>query len=136
MSSNQQPGYREYLGSPLWHAIRRRILKRDHHRCFRCGDFGREVHHRNYWKKTLDGKDDTALVTLCDDCHEYISIGPDGERRTPQETERLLQQRCWELRSKPHPAAIARTPTVPFRYRFVFCGLCRKRAPCVHHPTA
>ena len=56
---------------PRWEPCRRKALKRDGHRCVRCGRPGRlEVHH----KKTVKAVPKLAFVlanleTLCRPCH-------------------------------------------------------------------
>jgi hypothetical protein len=61
-----------YLKSKLWRRIKRRILKRDNHICFRCKGEAKEVHHKSYLPSVLRGERDDQLVSLCRGCHEYI----------------------------------------------------------------
>ena len=82
--------YREYLASPLWRRIRRRILKRDGKTCQRCGGSGSEVHHRSYDDDVLDGRNDEQLATVCDGCHNVITFDDAGKRRTPAEADAVL----------------------------------------------
>ena len=87
--------YEEYLASELWKEIRARILKRDFNLCKRCGDLASQVHHRDYKKKTLAGKNDSALWSLCGGCHRFISRNRKGRARSQKQTERLLWIRPW-----------------------------------------
>lgn len=87
--------YAKYLTSSLWQEIRARVLKRDLNLCKRCGDLAEQVHHRNYKKKTMAGKDLKSLWSLCAPCHCFISRDRKGRRRSAKETERLLHIRPW-----------------------------------------
>jgi len=80
--------YEMYLESHTWITIRRRILKRDHGKCQRCGGRASQVHHRNYSLDTLCGDNDAGLVSLCGYCH--LDIEFDGDRkRAGSEVQRL-----------------------------------------------
>ena len=62
--------YARMLNDPRWARKRGHILARDNYTCRECGGTHRlEVHHKWY-----DGKPwevpDSALITLCDICHE------------------------------------------------------------------
>jgi hypothetical protein len=84
--------YRDYLASPLWRRIRRRVLKRDGKRCARCGGEAVVVHHRSYAPRVLDGLADEWLASLCEGCHHIVEFDDFGRRRTDQERERCLLQ--------------------------------------------
>jgi len=67
--------YRELLRRPEWQCKRQVILDRDGHRCIQCGraDGVLDVHHCRY----IDGRlpwdyTDSALVTLCRQCHQSV----------------------------------------------------------------
>lgn len=75
--------YNELLTDPRWLDKRESILTRDNHQCVSCAHKGEEVNqlgqylhvHHLFYKKGLlpwDYKDD-ELITLCDNCHEYIT---------------------------------------------------------------
>lgn len=73
--------YRQRLRDPRWQRKRLEILQRDGWRCRHCGATTRElqVHHVRY----VRGKQpweypESALVTLCRDCHRAITQG--GQR--------------------------------------------------------
>ena len=62
--------YQKMLNDPRWVRKRGRILARDNYTCQECGGTHRlQVHHKYY-----DGRPwevpDSALITLCDICHE------------------------------------------------------------------
>ena len=69
--------YRTYLKSSEWRLLRKQALKRDSHRCVRCGYIGYlQVHHTNYhgiyenMNFTVD-----QLESVCDLCHTDIHSG-------------------------------------------------------------
>ena len=68
--------YREYLKSDEWYELRKLVIKRDSHRCTRCGYIGNlQVHHTNYsgietMSFTID-----QLETVCTICHANIHTG-------------------------------------------------------------
>lgn len=63
--------YNEYMQSDAWEKLRKRVFKRDGHKCKLCG--GAEVlqcHHLTY--KRFGKEKLSDLMTLCKDCHELI----------------------------------------------------------------
>lgn len=73
--------YQELLERPEWKEKRERILKRDDHRCQRCGATDNlQVHHFNYDAPTPWDVPDQYLMTLCKDCHKDYHIIPVGLR--------------------------------------------------------
>lgn len=69
--------YRRYLKSPEWRMLRKIVLKRDNHRCVRCGYIGNlQVHHINYvgiyenFNFSVD-----QLENICYDCHNDVHKG-------------------------------------------------------------
>lgn len=80
--------YKEYLNSKLWLSIKSIIYQRDHAKCrslsckksslltFSGAKFGgvKQVHHFDYTIKTLLGLSTKKLITLCETCHEKISL--------------------------------------------------------------
>jgi 5-methylcytosine-specific restriction endonuclease McrA len=84
--------YKHYLRSPLWlEEIRPRVLQRDNHICYRCGETAKEVHHRHYTEKAMKGEDDPLLVSLCARCHNTVEFGSKGRRRSHEEKLRVLE---------------------------------------------
>jgi hypothetical protein len=89
----QSADYADYLKSPLWRKIKRRVLKRDGNSCRRCGAKAKRVHHRSYDDEVLAGNDDEQLSSICEGCHNFIHFGDNGNKRLPEETDRLLMTR-------------------------------------------
>jgi 5-methylcytosine-specific restriction endonuclease McrA len=86
----QAADYADYLKSPLWRTIRRRVLKRDGNVCRRCGGKATRVHHRSYADEVMAGNDDRQLASICEGCHNVIHFDDNGQKCSPEETERLL----------------------------------------------
>jgi hypothetical protein len=61
--------YKDYWASPLWKAIRDRIVKRDQEKCQACGGRGTQVHHLRYDRDVMFGWNDSKLELLCGYCH-------------------------------------------------------------------
>jgi len=65
----------EYYLSNIWQGVRRRVLKRDGHKCRKCGKrYGLQIHHLTYDRLYHEHDDD--LITLCITCHKQA----DNER--------------------------------------------------------
>ena len=63
--------YADYLRSPVWAAIRGRILARARHRCQACNSpHALEVHHRKYG--VWGAEDERDLIILCKMCHQIF----------------------------------------------------------------
>jgi hypothetical protein len=66
--------YAKYLNSDAWLKDKRpKILKRDKHRCTKCGSYGSlksplQVHHKSY--KRVGFESEENLTTLCRACHQ------------------------------------------------------------------
>ena len=93
MDKVQAADYADYLKSPLWQKIKRRVLKRDGKTCRRCGGKATRVHHRSYTDKVLAGNDDEQLASICEGCHNFIHFDDNGYKRSPEETDRFLMTR-------------------------------------------
>lgn len=85
--------HRVYLSSKLWGKIKRRVLKRDNKTCIFCEGKATIVHHRSYDREVLQGNADHMLASLCMACHNYIHIDDTGNRRSMEETDRILLQK-------------------------------------------
>jgi hypothetical protein len=84
-------GYDEYLASPLWKAIRARVLKSAAYKCACCPSRATEVHHRDYRPRVLRGEDDSPLVALCRNCHHEVDKDSNDKARSMwQEKEAIL----------------------------------------------
>lgn len=61
-----------------WRKLRRSVLERDHHTCYRCEKVSKNgkglgVHH--IIPRDDEGSDDMDnLITLCHPCHDYVEI--------------------------------------------------------------
>ena len=85
--------YQDYLNSPMWAEIRKRVWNRDNGTCVACDAPGHCVHHRSYKERVLRGEWDSDLITLCDACHKYIEFESDGSKipsSCPKRKEQLL----------------------------------------------
>ncbi len=74
MPRDYKSEYAEKLKDPRWQKRRLQILERDKWSCQECGTDSKtlHVHHRFYDRgKEPWESPDHALVTLCEDCHEY-----------------------------------------------------------------
>lgn len=65
--------YSDKLKDPRWQKKRLEIMQRDEFTCMICGDEETTLNvHHLYYEKDKNPWDypDTALITLCEDCHE------------------------------------------------------------------
>lgn len=79
--------YNDYMASPLWKAIRERVLQRDKGLCVGCGHRASQVHHRNYSQSVMSGRNIKPLASLCRQCHDTIHSNEDGTRCSLHQTE-------------------------------------------------
>lgn len=94
--------YEDYLASPLWKSIRKRVMKAAKGRCHICGDPANNVHHTSYKQKILEGKTLAGLVPLCRTCHEIGEFDTSGKKQTlKQANARLKLCRGWDHDSRP-----------------------------------
>lgn len=73
--------YREYLASPLWADIKRRVYREQGDACWLCGGQATQLHHNRYHRKDLLGKRTRFIKPICRPCHESIEFRPDGKKR-------------------------------------------------------
>lgn len=69
--------YSDLLRDPRWQRMRLEVFSRDQWKCKSCGAAHRElqVHHKRYERGKPPWEiSPTALVTLCDECHEKITL--------------------------------------------------------------
>lgn len=90
--------YREYLASPLWAKIRRRVFGRDEGKCRLCGKRGEQVHHQSYDARTLKGKILKRLLLLCKACHEAVEVDGLGRKRSAREAVAEAKARVRKVR--------------------------------------
>jgi hypothetical protein len=86
------PTYAVYLASPLWRAIRGRILFRGV-KCYCCGKKPNQVHHRKYTIENLAGKSMKHMVPICRKCHEGIEFNNRGGKRNHGHVDAHLDRR-------------------------------------------
>jgi len=73
--------YDQYRCSPLWRTIRCEVLKRDGHKCRKCGTAtADQVHHAAYTTAVLLGRDTDRLFSVCRSCHREIEFDGDVKR--------------------------------------------------------
>lgn len=93
--------YSEKLRDPRWQKMRLKIMERDGFQCQHCGskEGTLNVHHRFYRKGASPWDyEDSALVTLCEDCHtmaekerDYIQQSCAGPSSKQQFIARILK---------------------------------------------
>lgn len=67
-----QNAYSKYREGETWKVQRQRVLEAAGGKCQACDCKATEVHHRDYRPRVIAGEDDTPLVALCRECHDYI----------------------------------------------------------------
>lgn len=72
--------YKEYLASPLWKEIRKKVYKAKGCNCYLCGAQATELHHNRYHMNDLLGKKLKFINPICRDCHEKIEFDEDGTK--------------------------------------------------------
>ena len=79
--------YAEYLDSPLWAQIRRRVLRRDRYRCQlgTCLAKTGTVHHVDYTPENLSGNRLWLMHAICEPCHERIEHDDAGAKIGPRD---------------------------------------------------
>lgn len=85
--------YKEYLLSPEWKKIRKRILKRANYKCEICKVArAYQVHHKTY--KRIFKERDTDLIAICGTCHQdkhKLLTDEEVERRVYE----LIKEEYW-----------------------------------------
>lgn len=71
--------YSEYLQSPLWQAIRSRVLKSSP-LCLKCEHKAEQVHHATYTKDNLSGETTVGLFSICSACHKWAEFDEAGNK--------------------------------------------------------
>jgi 5-methylcytosine-specific restriction endonuclease McrA len=68
MAGPEPPNYREYLASPAWQSLRRRVYLRSGGMCEGCGARPmQDVHHKTY--ENFGREFLWEIVGLCSECH-------------------------------------------------------------------
>lgn len=91
--------YRSYLDSSLWAQIRSRVYARDCHKCQACLQKATCVHHRSYRLPVMRGDRCAMLISLCDQCHEYVEFDSGQKLFDERKKELLLNERMLTCRS-------------------------------------
>lgn len=84
--------YADYLASPLWATIRKRVFARSN-ACEFCGDRATQVHHSSYHRSVLDRSNLTQLHAVCRECHLYGEYGDAGAKMFPAEATQRMRDR-------------------------------------------
>ena len=88
--------YRLLLADPRWQRRRLEIMARDKFQCRRCGagDKTLHVHHVKYFKKRIPPWEYPAklLITVCEDCHEILTVKQRKARRFFRATQTKRQK--------------------------------------------
>jgi len=72
--------YNRYIKSDEWKQKRDQRIKLDKNKCKNCGSNIRlQVHHKDYCSFGIE--DISDLVTLCDECHDKITLNNRKKRR-------------------------------------------------------
>ena len=85
--------YSKKLQDPRWQRKRLEILQRDDFSCQACGADDKTLHvHHRYYRQSRDpwDYDDTALVAVCDECH-------DGIHESKEQFEEVLAKMPFEV---------------------------------------
>lgn len=72
--------YDEFLNSGEWKEVAEMVKERDNHKCVICGsDENLNAHHLRYRADRLDEDD---IITLCNNCHQYLHNAVDEIKKT------------------------------------------------------
>lgn len=116
--------YGEYLDSPLWKDIRRKVLK-EQPNCASCRRRAYVVHHMEYSKAVLLGEDTRPLKALCRVCHDQCEFGPRRRKRGLGEANGVLQK----LRTKGWKRRCDHCKKNYTKRGHTLCGACKNIAP-------
>ena len=88
--------YADYLASPIWAAIRRRVYRRAHGICEACGERqATAIHHWGYTLKAMQGRNLNALQAVCESCHKrHHKIKADSPKKAAKKQMRR-EWRAW-----------------------------------------
>lgn len=86
--------YQEYLETPLWKTIRRRVFKIKGKECEGCGSKIRlQIHHSVYSQRVFTGSSLNGLRVVCSHCHEEIHKAKKNGTSLRQATVLILDKR-------------------------------------------
>jgi|GEM_PF-5208846 len=91
--------YQTYLKSPLWYAIRAKVMARAEGKCEfeTCGAPAQVVHHLDYELETLQGDRLMRLIACCAACHDKCHATPKRHGRKASKTQHAKYAR-WAYR--------------------------------------
>lgn len=89
--------YMDYLTSPLWGSIRRRVYARAHGVCEAkgCSNVPSAVHHWSYAFQTMCGATLAHLRALCEPCHRRAHSIPKPNQRKLAARVRRKAKKAW-----------------------------------------
>lgn len=68
------PTYGHYLRSATWQWVRTKVFREKGSHCTICGNRATELHHNQYSRDVLLGKDIEPIYPICRDCHKRIEF--------------------------------------------------------------
>lgn len=83
--------YDAYRASQLWRRIKTHELRKAGGKCAGCGTSTRTIHHRDYRPRVLSGEDRSALIALCQPCHDHVHYASARKERSWNDSERVLR---------------------------------------------
>jgi predicted DNA-binding protein YlxM (UPF0122 family) len=78
MTGEDHPNYlgldisNEWRRSGKWKRVKVQIRERDEYTCRRCGEYGKQVHHKEPVSIGGAKYDEENLEVLCSECHQYV----------------------------------------------------------------
>ena len=93
--------YKEYLQSALWKTIRRLVLEKHKYICYKCGEYGNEVHHKRYTYSILNGTNLSKknYYVVCRNCHQEAEY--DGViKKTTKEANKYIGLKPYHIEYK------------------------------------
>lgn len=122
--------YEQYLNTALWTRIKAWVCQRDEYRCRLCSrEYSPrsldelDVHHRTYDRATLEGLEDTQLISLCRHCHRRVEYCSGGSRRWDLAEKEAELVRLMALIQRIRAEGLAvRTERSGNRIHLAYCG--------------
>lgn len=85
--------YGDYLKSPHYATIRKRVLKKNNGKCRCCCERkGKQVHHVEYTEDNLRGRSLDGMIPICDECHILIEFDDVGGKLSIGEAKAKLHR--------------------------------------------
>lgn len=89
--------YKEYLNSPLWREIRKRVYLIKGDKCFLCEGQATELHHNRYHQNDLSGKKIRNINPVCLTCHLDLEF-KNGKKTELERAKRVFRKRRNQLK--------------------------------------